>query len=205
VDFDAAPLSEPAKDPATVAVPPEAGSPKPMWLAASFTMAYPENETTLAWVVLGAQVMATASGLELSRLVQPLVVLWMVVVAVPLCTTDTLDPVVVHPDALSAIDVVSGLVPELVSGGLKVTVPVTLVHVIEPVATVPPASVVGVAAWPANVVVVVGEVVVAASELEVLALEEQAERMVTSARGRASARAFQRRLGCAELVMGTKY
>jgi hypothetical protein len=182
-------LSDPANEPATVAVPPLAGRLKPTWPALSGTIEYPEKLATLAWIELGLHVMATGTGLDASRPVHELAALWIVAAARPPATCAALDPVVVQPEAVSEICVVSGLVPPLVSAGLKFTTPTTLVHVTLPVATAPPPWVVGVTAPPAEVVVV-DEVVVAALELE---FDEQADRVTASVNGSTSATALQAR------------
>jgi len=131
---------------------------------------------------LGSHATATATGFEVSRLVQPLVALLMVAVAVALVTWETLDPVVAQPLAVSEIWIVSGLVPASVSGGVKVNMPVRLVQVTLPVATVPPARVLGGTAAAADVVEVL---VVGAFVLELV--EEQPDSTTASARGRARA------------------
>jgi len=102
---------------------------------------------------------------------------------VPLVTWVPLDPAVVHPVAVSERRVVSGLVPVLDKGGVKVIVPVTLVQVTLPVPTAPPATVMGVTPPATEVVevVVVDARVVLVLLVEVF--EEQPESTTTSARG----------------------
>jgi hypothetical protein len=78
---------------------------------------------------------------EVSTLAQLLVGLWTVAVAVKPVTSETFDPLAVHPVPRSENTQVSGLVPAGRSGGLAVTVPVTFVQVTLPVATVGPAVV----------------------------------------------------------------
>jgi len=116
-----------------------------------------------------------------------LVGLWIVADAVAPVTWGAPDPAVVHPEAVSAILVASGLVPELDNGGLKVTVPDTFVQLTVPAATVPPAAVVGVAAEVGAVVeVVVVDACVVVVVVPPLELEEQPESTATSARGTAN-------------------
>ena len=144
----------------------------------------------MAWIEAGLHATATATGLELSRLTQPLVGLWIVAVAVPLVTWVEIDPVVVHRVASSEIWVVSGLVGVLDNGGVKVIVPVTLAQVMLPVATAPPITVLGVTPLDVEVVEVV---VVDACVVLVLLVEvfvEQPESTATSTRGRAKVSDF---------------
>jgi hypothetical protein len=135
--------------------------------------------------------------LEVSRLTQPFVELWIVAVAVPLVTWVPLDPAVVHPVALSEMWVVSGPVGVLDRGGLNVIVPVTLVQVTLPTATAPPAAVIGVTAEVVEVGEVVEVVVVDAFVVLVLfveVFEEQPESTTTSARGRPKVSDLHKRL-----------
>jgi hypothetical protein len=185
VDF--APESAPANEPATLAEPFESGRPNPVCWAGPVTTAYPENEATLAWTVAGDHATATSTALGVVRLTQLLSGLWMVAVALPPVTAVMFEPVVVQPAAAREMCVVSGLVPVFESGGTKVTVPVTFVHVTLPVATVPPATVLGVTpvaedAVVLATVVVVGWVVLVEEPEEP---EEQLESTATRATGRA--------------------
>lgn len=144
----------------------------------------------MAWIEPGLHATATATGLEVSRLTQPLVGLWIVAVAVPLVTWVLIDPAVVHRVALSEMWVVSGLVGVLDNGGVKVIVPVTSAQVMLPVTTAPPTTVLGVTPVDAEVVEVV---VVDACVVLVLLVEvfvEQPESTATSARGRAKVSDF---------------
>jgi len=156
----------------------------------ALTIEYPEYDTTLAWTELGLHVTATAAGWELSREVQSFVGAWIVAVVVLPVTWAAL-PVAVHPVEVSEREMVSGLVPLLVSGGSKLTVPVTELQVTLPAAIVPPASVVGGMAVTVVVVgaVVVDEVVVIDAVVAAFELEHP-ETTVTSASRTAGASDF---------------
>lgn len=92
--------------------------------------------TTELWIVDGAHVRSTVSGLEVSRPAQALVELVIVADPVPPVTLATLEPLVVHPAACKATVVDSELPPFVVSGGEKVSDPVMVVQVTPPEATV---------------------------------------------------------------------
>jgi len=97
-----APLSAPANDPVTVAVPPGPGTAKPRSPALLGPVADPENDTVVGAMELGVHVMTVPfPGPLPSTLAQPLVGTSTVVTAVPETTWATSDPVVVHPVAVS--------------------------------------------------------------------------------------------------------
>jgi hypothetical protein len=78
---------------------------------------------------------------DVRRPAQALVVLERFAEPIPLVTAETLDPVVVHPDAVRVIAVDSAAVPFEVSAGEKPRVPVILVQVTPPEATMAAADV----------------------------------------------------------------
>jgi hypothetical protein len=87
-------------------------------------------------MVGGVQERSILMALELRRPVQELVGLVIVAEPEPPVTFVTFEPLVVHPVAVKAMAVDSGLVPLVVSGGENVSDPVMVVQLIPPRARV---------------------------------------------------------------------
>jgi hypothetical protein len=134
--IELAPLSEPAKDPVTLAVPPGLGKVNPPAPERDELKLYSEKLMTLARIFAGVQVALTVRDLKVSTRLQAFDVLDIVVVTLPLVTVGTFDPDVVHPVAFKAIAVDKVLPPLVVSRGENARPPVRWVHVTLPVATV---------------------------------------------------------------------
>jgi len=98
-----APLSEPANDPVTVAVPPGPGTVRPRSPAPLGPATDPENDAVVGAIELGVHVTTVPcpEGPSPSTLAQPLVPAATDFTTVPEITWDTSDPVVVHPVAVS--------------------------------------------------------------------------------------------------------
>jgi len=159
-----APLSLPANEPVTEAVPPLLGNTNPTSPALLDSMLWPENVTVLFAIELGihrAVHVEEVGVLAAPRAEQALEARENVKVEVAPVTAETFDPLVVQLEAAIVTVTVSELVPPFCSGGSKVTVPLP-----EQV-TVPVAMAIA-----AVDELVEGEPLVV--DVEVLGLEEQA-------------------------------
>jgi len=132
-----APLSLPANEPVTEAVPPLLGNTNPTSPVLLVSMLWPEKVTVLLAIELGVHLAVHVEDvgvLAAPRAEQALETRENVSMEVAPVTVETFDPLVVQLEAAIVTVTVSELVPPFCNGGSKITVPVPE-QLMAPVAT----------------------------------------------------------------------